>query len=210
MRWMHGKRKFSGCGKKLEEFYGITITEKDVRRAIELKNREREVMLRFLELGKLNPAPISGCEIGSKLDSLGFDPDIEHRCRVIEARTDEVLRHWEENFKGRSSARPRILVTGCPNSGIREKTIRRIEKLGADVAAFDRCNGTREKIEKVDTALPATRALAKKYLNINCSVMSPNRSRMDYIKEMIREYQVDGVLELVLQSCHTYAIEANT
>ena len=46
--------------KKLEDFYGITITEADVRRAIELKNRERDVMLRFLELGKLNPAPISG------------------------------------------------------------------------------------------------------------------------------------------------------
>lgn len=194
--------------KKLEDFYGITITEEDVRRAIELKNREREVMLRFLELGKLNPAPISGYEMGSRLDSLGFDPDIEHRCRMIEERTEEVLRNWEENFKGKPSTRPRILVTGCPNSGIREKTIRRIEELGADVVAFDSCNGTREKIEKVDTTMPVTRALAKKYLNINCSVMSPNQSRMDYIQEMIRDYQVDGVLELVLQSCHTYAIEA--
>ena len=66
----------------------------------------------------------------------------------------------------------------------------------------------REKVEKVDTTLPVTRALAKKYLNINCSVMSPNQSRMDYIRDMIDEYQVDGVLELVLQACHTYAIEA--
>ena len=41
--------------KKLEDFYGITITEEDVKKAIRLKNREREVMLRFLELGKLNP-----------------------------------------------------------------------------------------------------------------------------------------------------------
>ena len=38
--------------------------------------------------------------------------------------------------------------------------------------------------------------------------MSPNFSRMDYISEMIDEYQIDGVLELVLQACHTYAIEA--
>ena len=51
--------------------------------------------------------------------------------------------------------------------------------------------------------------LAKKYLNINCSVMSPNQSRMDYISEMIDDYQVDGVLEIILQSCHTYAIEAH-
>jgi benzoyl-CoA reductase/2-hydroxyglutaryl-CoA dehydratase subunit BcrC/BadD/HgdB len=119
-----------------------------------------------------------------------------------------VIRDWEANYKGKASRRPRILVTGCPNSGVREKTIRRIEELGADVVAFDSCNGTREKVEKVDTTLPPARALAKKYLNINCSVMSPNFSRMDYIAEMIDAYQIDGVLELVLQACHTYAIES--
>lgn len=194
--------------KKLEDFYGITITEEDVKRAIDLKNKEREIMLRFLELGKLNPSPISGYEMGTRLDGLGFNPNIEERCQIIEARTEEVLKDWEENYKGKESRRPRILVTGCPNSGVREKTIRVIEELGADVVAFDCCNGTREKIEKVDTTLPVTRALAKKYLNINCSVMSPNNTRMDYISEMIDEYQVDGVLELVLQACHTYAIEA--
>ena len=194
--------------KKLEDFYGITISEEDVKKAIELKNRERDVILKFLELGKLNPAPISGYEIGTRLDALGFNPDIEARCKIIEERTAEVIKDWEENYKGNPSKRPRILVTGCPNSGIREKTIRRIEELGADVVAFDCCNGTRDKIEKVDTTLPVTKALAKKYLNINCSVMSPNNSRMDYISEMIDEYQVDGVLELVLQACHTYAIES--
>lgn len=194
--------------KKLEDFYQITISEEDVKRAIDLKNREREVVLKFLELGKLNPAPISGYELGSRLDSLGFNPDIEARCKIIEERTQEVLKDWEANYKGKPSRKPRILVTGCPNSGIREKTIRVMEELGADVVAFDCCNGTREKVEKVDTTMPVTRALAKKYLNINCSVMSPNTTRMDYIAEMIDEYQVDGVLELVLQACHTYAIES--
>ena len=195
--------------KKLEDFYQITITEEDVKKAIEVKNHERDVVLAFLELGKLNPAPISGYEMGTRLDALGFNPDIEERCKMIEERTKEVLKDWEENYKGKPSNRPRILVTGCPNSGVREKTIRVIEELGADVVAFDCCNGTREKVEKVDTNLPVTRALAKKYLNINCSVMSPNNTRMDYIRDMIDEYQVDGVLELILQACHTYAIEAH-
>jgi benzoyl-CoA reductase/2-hydroxyglutaryl-CoA dehydratase subunit BcrC/BadD/HgdB len=194
--------------KKLEDYYGIKITDEDVKRAIELKNRERDVMLKFLELGKLNPAPISGYELGTRLDGLAFNPNIEERCRIIEERTKEVIKDWEENYKGKTSTRPRILVTGCPNSGIREKTIRVIEELGADVVAFDCCNGTREKIDKVDTTLPPVKALAKKYLNINCSIMSPNDPRLENIAQMIDEYQIDGVLELVLQACHTYAIEA--
>jgi benzoyl-CoA reductase/2-hydroxyglutaryl-CoA dehydratase subunit BcrC/BadD/HgdB len=194
--------------KKLEDYYHITITEEDVRRAIKRKNRERAVMLRFLELGKLNPAPVSGYELGTRLDALGFNPDMEERCRIIEERTAEIQQDWEEHYKGKPSTRPRILVTGCPNSGVRDKTIKVIEELGADVVAFDSCNGVREKIEQVDETLPVTQALAQKYLNINCSVMSPNTARMDYIAQMIDDYQVDGVLEIVLQACHTYAIES--
>ncbi len=51
-------------------------------------------------------------------------------------------------------------------------------------------------------------ALAKKYLNINCSVMSPNQKRLDTLGEMIDDYQVDGVLEVVLQACHTFNVES--
>ena len=38
--------------------------------------------------------------------------------------------------------------------------------------------------------------------------MSPNQSRMDYIEQMVEEYNIDGVIEIVLQSCHTYDVEA--
>lgn len=194
---------------KLEDFYGITITEEQIKEAIKLKNKERAAMLEFLELGKLNPAPISGYEMGTRLDGLGFNFDMEARVEIIRQRTREVYEDWKKNYEGRTSSRPRILITGCPNSGVRDKIIKAVEELGADVVAFDCCNGTREKVEPVDETLPVYDAMAKKYLNINCSVMSPNESRMHYIEEMIDEYQVDGVIEIILQACHTYSIEAH-
>ena len=194
---------------KLEDFYHITITEEDIRDAIRLKNHERRAMLGFLELGKLNPAPISGYEMGTRLDGLGFNFNLEERIAIIEERTKEVLTDWEANYKGKTSDSPRLLITGCPNSGVRDKIIKTVEELGADVVAFDCCNGTREKVEPVDENMPIYDALAKKYLNINCSVMSPNNSRMQYIDEMIDEYQVDGVIEIILQACHTYNIESH-
>lgn len=194
--------------KKLEDFYHIKITDTAVQKAIALKNKERGIVLKFLELGKLNPAPISGFELGTRLDSLGFNPDIEGRSKILADRTKEVLADWQANWQGKPSTKPRILVTGCPNSGVRDKTIKVLEELGADVVAFDSCNGAREKIDMVETDLPTTKALAKKYMRINCSIMSPNQARMDYISNMIDEYAVDGVLELVLMSCHTYAIES--
>jgi len=194
--------------KKLEDFYGVTITEEDVKKAILQKNAERDLVLEYLDLGKLNPSPISGYELGTKLDTLSFIPSMEERCKQLRERIDEVKAYWEANYKGKVSRKPRILITGCPNGGVRDKTIKVLEELGADVVAFDACNSNREKIEKVDTTLPVTEALAKKYLNINCSVMSPNTNRLKFISDMIDDYQVDGVLEIILQACHTFSIES--
>ena len=194
--------------RKLEDFYGITITEEDVKKAILEKNAERDLILEYLELSKLNPSPISGYELGTKLDALSFIPDMDERCRQIRQRIDEVKADWEQNYKGKVSRKPRILITGCPNGGVRDKTIKILEELGADVVAFDTCNSNREKIEKVDTSLPVAKALAKKYLNINCSVMSPNENRLKFITDMVDDYEVDGVLEIILQACHTFSIES--
>jgi len=194
---------------KLESFYGITITEDQIREAIRMKNRERRVMRRFLELGKLDPAPLSGYEIGTRVDAGSFSFDLNERCDVIEQRTNEIIAEWEATKKGQKSDRPRILVTGCPNAGVREKVIRVVEEMGADIVAFDTCNGIRDKVELVDESISDVyEALAIKYLNINCSVMSPNESRRDYVANMIDTYHIDGVIEIVLQSCHTYDVEA--
>ena len=59
-------------------------------------------MLGFLELGKLNPAPISGYEMGTRLDGLGFNFNLEERIAIIEERTKEVLTDWEANYKGKA------------------------------------------------------------------------------------------------------------
>ena len=195
---------------KLEDFFGIQITEEAMRQAIRRKNRERQVMRRYLELGKLDPAPMSGYEMGTRVDAGSFSFDLDQRCDEVESRTAEVLARWEAELKGTSTDRPRLLVTGCPNAGVREKIIRAVEELGADVVAFDTCNGIREKVELVDESeSDVYMALARKYLNINCSVMSPNESRRNYVAKMIDEYAVDGVIEIVLQSCHTYDVEAH-
>ena len=204
------KGQIIACKKKLEDYFQITITEDDIREAIRLKNREREVMKRYLELGKLIPAPMRGYEMGIRLDAGSFSFDTEHRCKVVENRTAEVLADWEANYKGKPNSRPRLLVTGCPNAGVREKIIKAVEDMGADVVGFDTCGGLRNMVDPVDETNPDVyEALAYKYLNINCSVMSPNDNRLEFMERMIDEFQVDGVIEIVLHSCHTYAVESH-
>jgi len=38
--------------------------------------------------------------------------------------------------------------------------------------------------------------MARKYMKIPCSVMSPNNDRIDLIKKMIRDFHIDGVIDL--------------
>lgn len=195
---------------KLEDFFDLEITEDAIREAIRNKNRERKAVLSYLELGKNKPSPMSGYELGTRLDAGAFSFDIDTRIQSMETRVAEILEEYEQKKDQLDPDRPRVIITGCPNAGVRDKVIRRVEELGADVVGFDACNGTREKIELVDENEPDVYlALAKKYLDINCSVMSPNDSRIQYLSNMIDEYQADGVIEVILQACHTFNIESH-
>ena len=54
----------------------------------------------------------------------------------------------------------------------------------------------------VDTeAEDIVEAIAARYLEIGCSVMTPNTKRIGLIERLIREYQIDGIVEIDLQAC---------
>lgn len=192
----------------MEEQLGVVITEEDIRQAIHLENRARKATLEFFEIGRLKPTPLSGYEINTIIDSNDFLFDTEEMIAFLERRTVELKKDYEENFAGKPS-RPRILITGCPTGGVREKIIRLIEELGADIVGFENCSGPRTMKDLVDEDKDPYLALAEKYLRINCSVMSPNPGRIEALDEMITDYQVDGVIEVILQACHTFAIESD-
>ncbi len=162
----------------------------------------------FYELGKLNPSPISGCEINETIEALGFQFDRKSQCDFISKRTKELKEKYEKELKRTKSNRPRILITGCPVNGVRNKVLKTIEESGADIVAFENCSGVREKMTLVDETIDPIDALTEKYLNVSCSVMTPNPRRFEALDEMIDEYQIDGVIEVVLQACHTFNIEA--
>lgn len=194
---------------ELERFYGITITDDRLREAIRLRNRERKAILDYYEVGRLKPTPISGYELNTVITSNEYAFDIERKIAALEARTAQLKELYEREYRGKPS-RPRILITGCPTHGVIDKVIRRIEELGADVVGFENCCGPREKKDPVDETKDPITAIAEKYLRVNCSVMSPNPGRLEALGQQIDDYQVDGVVEVLLVVCHTFAIEADT
>ena len=202
------KQEVISVKEDLEQFYGITITEQKIRDAIHLRNRERKAVLDFFEVARLKPSPITGYEIMTVISSNEFSPDLEEKIAYLEKRTAELKNLYEREYKGKHS-RPRILITGCPVTGVMDKVIKRIEEMGADVVGYENCCGPREKKDPIDETKDPITAIAEKYLRVNCSVMSPNPGRLEALGTQIDEYQVDGVVEVLLQACHTFAIESD-
>lgn len=193
----------------LERKFNVKITDEILRAEIKERNLERKVLLDFYELGKLNPSPVSGHEVNELMESMSFQFDRKSKREFIEERTKELKKKYENELKGTNCNRPRILITGCPVGGVRDKILKTIEDSGADIVAFENCSGVREKMNFVNENIDPIDALAEKYLNVSCSVMTPNPRRFEALDEMIDEYEIDGVIEVVLQACHTFNIEAH-
>ncbi len=90
-----------------------------------------------------------------------------------------------------------------------DKVGKTIEECGGVVVCPDDCAGERAASMPVDEGAPdILRAIADRYLDINCSVMTPNDGRMENTLAMCEKYHVDGVVESVLQACHTFNVES--
>lgn len=190
----------------LEKQFETTISDEDIKKAIKLKNEERKALKAFYGLGKLDPPAILGQDMFKVLYGTTFKFNKEDVPKEIYALSEKIKGEYE--LEKKYEKKPRILITGCPIGGATEKVIKAIEDNGAHVVAFENCTGAKAIDELVDENNPDIYdAIARKYLNIGCSCMTPNPNRTELLNRMIDEYKVDAVVDVVLQACHTYSVE---
>ncbi len=106
----------------LEKQFDTTIKEDDIRKAINLKNRERQTLKDFYALGKLNPPAISGTDILKVLYGSTFKFDREETIKDVTALTHKIKSEYDSGKQLES--KPRILITGCPIGGVTEKVVK--------------------------------------------------------------------------------------
>ncbi|GAA0759536.1 double-cubane-cluster-containing anaerobic reductase [Clostridium sartagoforme] len=190
----------------LEKQFDTEILEENIKKAIKIKNNERKALKEFYELGKLDPVPVTGVDIFKVLNGTTFAFDKE----AIPKQLNELVYKIKNEYASvkKYESKPRILITGCPLGTATEKVIKAIEENGAYVVAFENCSGAKAIEDLVDEDNPDVYdALAKKYLSIGCSCMTPNPNRIKLLDKMIDEYKVDAVIDVILTACHTYNVE---
>lgn len=197
----------------LENEFNVEITDEKLRDAIKLMNREREVMRKLHKLNAHKPAPLSGMDMMVAQWLKGFNIDKESGIELVEKLISEVEERMNNGIYAYEESAPRILLTGCPTGvGGADKVLRALEEAGAAVVALENCTGYKglDVLVDEDPSRDPLLALAEKYLSTPCSCMTNNNGRLDLIKRLSEEYDVDGVVDLTYQACHTYAIESFT
>ncbi len=195
----------------LEKELDVEITDEKLRDAIKLMNRERDVQKRLHKLNAHKPAPLTGMDMMLAQWLKGFNVDKEAGIELLERLIAEVEERMEQGIYAFDESAPRILLTGVPIGSGSEKVLKILEESGASVVALENCTGYKGLDVMVDENKDPIKALAEKYLSTPpCSCMTPNNGRLDLLKRLAEEYQVDGVVDLTWQACHTYNIESFT
>ena len=193
----------------LERLYGIEIGDDALRDAARLRNRLRRATLALFELQRADPPAMSGVELMSTMFAGTFNFDVRAYVESLERLCERRSARAASGEPAVDPAARRILITGCPVGGVIGKVGATIERNGGVVVCEDDCGGERTNRFMVDEEAPdILRAIAERYLKINCSVMTPNDDRFVATREMVEKYRVDGVIECVLTACHTFNVES--
>lgn len=195
---------------KLEERYGIEITDEKLREAAHKRNELRKTQMELYALQGATPPAMRATEVMSTLAQGMFNFGVDEQHASYKAKVDAAKAAVANGTNPDLSKAKRILLTGCPSTGVIQKVGMTIENNGGVIVCLDDCGGERTQKMLVDEdADDILRAISDRYLEIHCSVMTTNEGRIENTKEMCKKYNVDGVVEMVLQACHTFNVEAN-
>lgn len=195
---------------KMEELSGNEVTYEKLQESIKLINKKRQVLQRLYDARKSPYLPISGKD-SLLVSQIAFydDPDrfidmTTKLCEELEERIEKKDSVFKEGTK-------RIMVSGTPMAIPNWKLHHVIESSGGAVVCEETCTGTRyfenEVSEDSKDQSQQFRALADRYMGINCACFTPNNGRIEDIIRLYKEYGAEGVVYFTLPFCQTYATE---
>ncbi|WP_320169610.1 double-cubane-cluster-containing anaerobic reductase [Maridesulfovibrio sp.] len=202
--WLNGLRELE---KFLCEYSGITVTEEALHAEIVLQNRIRKELYELMVLTADKRSPLSAKEILAVQECKSFSVHPENYLEKIiklKAELEEFYKQPDLNEKEGI----RILLTGCPVGKGSEKVITVTEELGAHVVCMENCSGLKGLTLPIAETGDPYEAIARRYLQVPCSCMTPNRGRTDSISELSKTFNVDAVIDLTWIGCHTYNAES--
>jgi len=208
------KSQLNDFRKTLEAFAGEKLSTDKLQAAIKSHNRQRALVKELYELTKPPPPLISGTEIVQVVKALMSLPVTEGNDLLTEI-IDEVKNRTDKPEK--KSARL-FIWTGT----LDDTDVMKVFEGKANVVMDESCGGIRSYRGEVKITADPLEALAKYYLyEITCArsfrqaTIGETRkdydrdlqSRFGYLKGIIKEWEINGAIILLVRYCDPFAFE---
>lgn len=202
------RQSINGFKTFLETSFDTVISEEAIEEAIRDSNRKNSLVEQILGFGAHRPAVITWQEMYDVTTYAMVSSGSE-----VIAKLEEIIailtERREKKMYTSSQGAKRVLITGCPVGGDVLKVLKLVDEEGAAIVGLDSCTGLKAFAGRIEEGSgDPLLAIAKRYLKIPCACMTPNTGRADALREQVALLKPDLVIDLVLQSCHTYNVEA--
>ncbi len=189
---------------KLEEFTGNKIEDGRLREAIDLCNKMRGLLREISLLRLSEQPPITGQEF-VRLNHASFIADKTVLISVLESIYEELKKRPTASPKG-----PRILLTGSTLAMGDYKVLDMTEETGAAIVVEEFAEGIRHYWENVQVNGDLMEALADRYFRRRMppAWFRPSRERLDYLIELAKDFNVDGIIWYQLMYRSSYDIQS--
>ena len=202
------KHSIAGFKKFLENEFATTITDSTLEAAIRESNQKNSLVTEIFKFGAQQSPVITWqemYEVATYAMVSGGSETIDKLKGILATLTE---RQNKGIFTAKANAK-RVLITGCPIGGDVLKVLKIVDEEGATIVGLDNCTGLKPYAGRIEEGSgDPLRAIAKRYLEIPCACMTPNTGRTDMLKQQVTLLKPDLIIDLVLQSCHTYNVEA--
>ena len=179
----------------LEETFEVTISDDNLKNAIQVYNKSRILLKELYELRKRENPPITGTDV-LNIISAGVSMPREQFNDFLTQELEE-LKHKE----GISDYRARIMIVGSMLDD--PEYMKVIEDLGGLVVTDSQCLGTRYFWDLIDENKKPIDAIGERYLSkISCPRMTGKYpEREEYMMKLIKEFNVDGIIFQRMKFC---------
>ncbi|MEE8470122.1 MAG: 2-hydroxyacyl-CoA dehydratase family protein [Dehalococcoidia bacterium] len=189
---------------KLEEFTGNKIQNGRLREAIDLCNGMRDLLREISLLRRAEQPPITGGEF-VKLNHASFVADKTILIDILKSIHQELREKPPSSSKG-----PRILLTGSTLAMGDYKVLDIAEEAGATIVIEEFAEGIRHYWENVRVDGDLMEALADRYFRrrVPPAWFRPSRERLDYLIQLARDFNADGIIWYQLMYRSSYDIQS--
>jgi len=184
--------------KAVEDWTGKQITDDDLRRGIEIMNRNRRLMHQVYELRKEGNPPLTGGEAMKMVVASQLSDKDEHS-KLVEAILPDLPDRNLDRMTG-----VRLMMFGSENDDF--PFMEMVEDLGATFVIEDHCTGSRYFWVDVDEEKAKTdplEAIAERYVKrVACPSKDwPDRSRGQHLLDLAKEYNAEGAVIIQQKFC---------